>query len=30
MNINYNITNNLTGIKNALTRKVMARTVKIQ
>lgn len=27
MDINYNITNNLTGIKNALTRKVMARTV---
>ena len=27
MNINYNITNNLPGIKNALTRKVMARTV---
>lgn len=27
MNINYNITNNLDGIKTAITRKVMARTV---
>lgn len=27
MNVNYNITNNLDGIKNAITRKVMAKTV---
>ena len=27
MEVNYNITNNMDGIKNAITRKVMARTV---